>query len=148
VTWAITHRSQPHKDIKIVGNRPFGATPIGMVVSHPSSRYDNTESSLLIDATRKADFPPLSLPKREYMEKAREIWEELDLPKLEPQEPWHGYLMGFWPEELDEEARLAATGEQDKVGEKLRGTRVQVDEGETLRSMRAKWGKSHSGRAE
>ena len=79
VTWAITHRSQPHKDIKVVGDRPFGATPIGMVATHPSSRYDNCESSLLIDATRKADFPPLSLPKKEYMVRAREIWEN-DLP--------------------------------------------------------------------
>ncbi len=148
VTWAITHRSQPHKDIKIIGNRPFGATPIGIVVTHPSSRYDNSESSLLIDATRKADFPPLSLPKREYMERAREIWEELALPKLEPQEPWHGYLLGLWPEELEEEARLATQGEYDKVGKKLRGTRVQVGEGETLGSMREKWGRTHSGRAE
>ncbi len=148
VTWAITHRSQPHKDIKIVGNRPFGATPIGMVATHPSSRYDNSESSLLIDATRKADFPPLSLPKKEYMERAREIWEELGLPELEPQQPWHGYLLGLWPEELDNEARLAAQGEYDKVGKKLRGTRVQVGEGETLGSMREKWGRTHSGRAE
>ena len=31
VIWAITHRSQPHKDLKVVGDRPFGATPIGMV---------------------------------------------------------------------------------------------------------------------
>jgi 4-hydroxy-3-polyprenylbenzoate decarboxylase len=148
VTWAITHRSQPHKDIKIVKDRPFGATPIGMVAKDPSSRYDNSESSLLIDATRKADFPPLSLPKREYMERAREIWEELGLPKLEPQEPWHGYLLGLWPEALDEEARLAAAGETDKVGEALRATRVSVGEGETLKSMRAKWGKTHSGRSE
>ena len=148
VTWAITHRSQPSRDIKVVGNRPFGATPIGMVATHPSSRYENSESSLLIDATRKADFPPLSLPKKEYMERARAIWEELGLPKLEPQEPWHGYLLGLWPEELDEEARLAAQGDSDKVGEKLRGTRVPVGEGETLGSMRAKWGRTHSGRAE
>ena len=148
VTWAITHRSQPHKDIKVVGDRPFGATPIGMVVNHPSSRYDNSESSLLIDATRKADFPPLSLPKKEYMDRAREIWEELGLPKLEPQEPWHGYFMGLWPEELNEEAKLATEGENDKIGEKLRSTRVQVGEGETLGSMREKWGRTHSGRAE
>ncbi len=148
VTWAITHRSQPHKDIKIIGDRPFGATPIGMLVSHPTSRYDNTESSLLIDATRKADFPPLSLPKKEYMERARQIWEELGLPKLEPQEPWHGYFMGLWPNDLDEEAKLAAAGDYDKVGEKLRGTRVEVGEGETLRSMRQKWGKTHAGRAQ
>ncbi|MGH7832861.1 MAG: UbiD family decarboxylase [Candidatus Binatia bacterium] len=148
VTWAITHRSQPHKDIKVVGNRPFGATPIGMLVSHPSSRYDNQESSLLIDATRKADFPPLSLPKKEYMERAKRIWEELGLPKLQPQEPWHGYFMGFWPIELDQEAEMAAAGDYDKVGDKLKATRLEVGEGETLGSMRAKWGKSHSGRSE
>ena len=148
VTWAITHRSQPHKDIKIVGDRPFGATPIGMVATHPSSRYDNCESSLLIDATRKADFPPLSLPKKEFMVRAREIWEELGLPKLEPQEPWHGYLMGLWPEDLEKEAELAARSEHEKVWETLRQTRVQVGEGETLKSMRAKWGKSHTGRSE
>jgi 4-hydroxy-3-polyprenylbenzoate decarboxylase len=140
VTWAITHRSQPHKDIKVVGDRPFGATPIGMVATHPSSRYDNCESSLLIDATRKADFPPLSLPKKEYMVRAREIWEELGLPKLEPQEPWHGYLMGLWPDDLAQEADLAAQSEHEKVWEKLRQTRVQVGEGETMKSMRAKWG--------
>jgi UbiD family decarboxylase len=148
VTWAITHRSQPHKDIKIVRDRPFGATPIGMVATHPSSRYDNCESSLLIDATRKADFPPLSLPKKEFMVRAREIWEELGLPKLEPQEPWHGYLMGLWPEDLEQEAELASQSEHEKVWEKLRQTRVQVGEGETLKSMRAKWGKSHTGRSE
>jgi UbiD family decarboxylase len=148
VTWAITHRSQPHKDVKIVGDRPFGATPIGMVATHPSSRYDNCESSLLIDATRKADFPPLSLPKKEFMTRAREIWEELGLPTLEPQEPWHGYLMGLWPEELEKEAELAAQSEHERVWEKLRQTRLQVGEGETLKSMRAKWGKSHAGRSE
>lgn len=148
VTWAITHRSQPHRDTKVVGNRPFGATPIGMLVSHPSSRYDNMESSLLIDATRKADFPPISLPKREYMERARRIWEELGLPRLEPQEPWHGYFLGLWPEELEREAAMAAAGNYDKIGEKLRSTRVEVGEGETLGSMRAKWGRTHSGRSE
>lgn len=148
VLWAVTHRSQPHKDTKVVGNRPFGATPIGMVLSHPSSRYDNMESSLLIDATRKADFFPLSLPKKEYMENARKIWEELGLPKLDPQEPWHGYFLGEWPEELEEEARLAVAGELDKIGEKLKRTRVEVGEGETLGSMRAKWGRTHAGRAE
>ena len=148
VTWAITHRSQPHRDVKIVRDRPFGATPIGMVATHPSSRYDNSESSLLIDATRKADFPPLSLPKEEFMVRAKQIWEELGLPKLEPQEPWHGYLMGLWPENLNHEAELAARSEHEKVWEVLRQTRVPVGEGETMKSMRAQWGKTHSGRAE
>ncbi|MBI2822997.1 MAG: UbiD family decarboxylase [Acidobacteria bacterium] len=148
VTWAITHRSQPHKDVKIVGHRPFGATPIGMVMNHPSSHYDKEESSLLINATRKADFPPLSLPRKEYMERARVLWEELGLPKLEPREPWHGYFLGLWPEDLEREAQLAVKGECEKVGETLRATRVEVQQEETLGSMRAKWGRLHSGRAE
>jgi 4-hydroxy-3-polyprenylbenzoate decarboxylase len=146
VLWSITHRSQPHKDSKIVGDRPLGATPIAMVLGHPSSRYDVMESSLLIDATRKADFPPLSLPKKQYMERARKIWEELGLPQLEPQEPWYGYSLGLWPDDLDQEATLAATGEYEKIGARLRQTRVEVEEGETLATMRAKWGRTHAGR--
>ena len=128
-------------------DRPFGATPIGMVVSHPSSRYDSTDSALLLDATRKADLPPLSLPKTPYMERAMEIWKELELPELQLKEPWHGYLMGLWPDELDEEARLAAEGDYEKVGEKLKGTRVSVGEGQTLKTIRLEWGKTHSGRS-
>ena len=147
VTWAITHRCQPHRDVTIVPDRPFGATPIGMVVSHPSSRYDSTDSALLIDATRKADLPPLSLPKKPYMERAVELWKELGLPELQLKEPWHGYLMGLWPDELDEEARMAAEGDYEKVGEKLEGTRVSVGEGQTLKSIRLEWGKTHSGRS-
>jgi 3-polyprenyl-4-hydroxybenzoate decarboxylase len=146
VLWSITHRSQPHKDSRIVGNRPFGATPIGMVLSHPSSRYDSMESSLLIDATRKADFPPLSLPKREYMEHAREIWEELGLPPLTPQDPWYGYSFGLWPEEYDREAALAAAGDYDVVADGLKATRLEVPEGETLSTMRSEWGRKHLGR--
>jgi hypothetical protein len=56
--------------------------------------------------------------------------------------------MGLWPENLNDEAELAARSEHEKVWELLRQTRVPVGEGETLKSMRAKWGKTHSGRAE
>jgi 4-hydroxy-3-polyprenylbenzoate decarboxylase len=148
VLWAITHRSQPHQDTKIVGNRPFGATPIGMVTSYPGSRYDSEESSLLIDATRKSDFPPLSLPKKKYMDRARVIWEELGLPDLNPKEPWHGYDLGYWPEDLEKEADKAVAGDYDQLEEKLKGTRVEVGEDETLGSVRAEWGKTHTGRTD
>ena len=100
----------------------------------------------MIDATRKADFPPLSLPKKEFMVRAKQLWEELGLPQLEPQEPWHGYLMGYWPDDLSQEADLAAQSEHEKVWERLRQTRVQVGEGDTMKTMRARWGKTHSGR--
>ena len=39
------------------------------------------ESTLLIDATLKHAAPPLALPAREFMERARAIWEELQLPR-------------------------------------------------------------------
>ena len=62
------------------------------------------------NAILKEPFPPVSLPKREYMENARNIWEELELPKLRPQMPWFGYSLSQWSEELDHEAELAVQG--------------------------------------
>ena len=41
-------------------------------------------------------MPPLALPKRDYMERAKGIWEELGLPPLRPQPPWFGYSLGDW----------------------------------------------------
>ncbi|HEX5020688.1 MAG TPA: UbiD family decarboxylase, partial [Candidatus Binatia bacterium] len=69
---------------------------------------------------------PVSLPKREYMENARKIWEELELPKLRPQMPWFGYSLGQWSEELDHEAELAVQGRHFETGEKLKAARVKV----------------------
>ena len=71
-------------------------------------------------------FPPVSLPKREYMENARKIWEELELPKLRPQMPWFGYSLGQWSDELDKEAELAVQGRHFETGEKLKAARVKV----------------------
>ena len=41
-------------------------------------------------------MPPLALPTREYMEHARALWEELGLPALNVQAPWHGYTLDDW----------------------------------------------------
>ena len=43
-------------------------------------------------------MPPLALPAEPYMVRAREIWENLQLPPLSPQPPWHGYSLGDWSE--------------------------------------------------
>lgn len=76
-------------------------------------------SAILIDATRKWDYTPVSLPKRQFMERAKQIWDEEGLPRLHVKEPWHGYSPGYWTKQNEEEAELALKGEHYQTGEKL-----------------------------
>ncbi len=71
---------------------------------------------MLIDATRKRPMPPLALPAREFMERARTIWEDLGLPPLAAQAPWHGYTLGDWTDVWEMFARRAAMGEWEATG--------------------------------
>jgi UbiD family decarboxylase len=101
VFWALAFRSSPHLDFEILSHKDPGHGPSEAITG-------GEDSALLIDATQKQDYPPVALPKREYMEHARHIWEDkLGLPKLKPEAPWYGYSLGFWPETLAEEARRA-----------------------------------------
>jgi len=78
----------------------------------------------------KGDMPPLALPKREYMERARKIWEELGLPKLRPQAPWFGYSLGDWLPQWDEAAKRAVEGryaENGAISEKQRKKGVKPE---------------------
>ncbi len=71
----------------------------------------------------KGQLPPLALPKKEYMERARAIWEELSLPALRPEPPWHGYSLGDWLPEWDDAARRAVEGrylENGRISESRR----------------------------
>jgi 4-hydroxy-3-polyprenylbenzoate decarboxylase len=78
-----------------------------------------------MDLTMKSDMPPLALPKQQYMEKAKSIWEELQLPSLRPQPPWFGYSLGDWLKEWDEDAERAASGDYLVNGEKSLGRQRQ-----------------------
>ena len=106
------------------------------------------ESSILIDATRKADFPPVSLPTKPFMERARELWEELGLPPLEPQMPWYGYSLGLWSDEWEKEADLAAGSRYEETAEKLGSARTILDKDTTLKDARQKWARTKQGRSE
>ncbi|GGE31016.1 carboxylase [Agaricicola taiwanensis] len=102
--WAMAYRTNPVQDIQILPHRGQG--------HGPKREHDGEEdSSLLIDATMKSPMPPLALPGKEYMERAKAIWEELDLPRLSPQAPWHGYSLGAWHRVWDAAAQRAARGE-------------------------------------
>ena len=80
----------------------------------------------MINAILKEPYPPISLPKKEYMENARKIWEELGLPKLNPQPPWFGYSLGQWDEELEQEAKRAVEGDHFINGENQIKLQVKV----------------------
>jgi len=78
---------------------------------------DREDATLLMDATMKEALPPLALPKQEYMERARKVWEELGLPKLRPQSPWCSAPLGDWLPQWDEAAKRAAAGRYLENGE-------------------------------
>ena len=103
VLWAMAYRCNPQLDTHIVPYRGRG--------HGPEFKGSEIDSTMLIDATAKADYPPVALPKKEYMEHARKLWEELGLPSLTPQSPWHGYSLGEWTEEWDDCALKAAKGD-------------------------------------
>lgn len=107
--WAMSYRANPDLDLHILRHRDQGHGP-------RSRRNAGQDASVLIDATLKEKFPPISLPKREFMEPAKQIWEELGLPKLKPEAPWFGYSLGDWPEDLERAAELAVKGDYFETG--------------------------------
>ena len=109
ILWAMSYRANPSLDFHILPHRDQGHGP-------RSKRNGGQDASVLIDATLKENFPPISLPKREYMERAKVIWEELGLPKLKPEAPWFGYSLGEWPREMEEAAQRAARGDYFETG--------------------------------
>jgi 4-hydroxy-3-polyprenylbenzoate decarboxylase len=108
VFWSLAYRANPIDDVQIV---PYRAAGHG-----PKSGPRGEESTMLIDATLKDIAPPLALPKREYMERARKIWDELGLPALIPQSPWHGYSLGDWDAAWDVYASRAVSGQWEETG--------------------------------
>ena len=83
------------------------------------------QAAIVIDATRPWPYPPVSLPRKEFMEKSKAIWEELGLPALKPRMPWYGYSLGAWTKEDEEEAETALKGEHFVTGEKAKARRVK-----------------------
>ncbi len=131
ILWAMSYRMNPQRDVAIVGNRRIGHGPPFRQVPAPMGGDPTPfDSAMLMNALLKEAFPPVSLPKQEHMERARQLWEELGLPELRPESPWFGYSLGQWTEENEQEAQLALQGEHYTTGEKLAARRVKVEEAE------------------
>jgi 4-hydroxy-3-polyprenylbenzoate decarboxylase len=114
VLWAMSYRSRPDRDLRVVPDQDRG---------HGPRLFDGADASVLINATLRRDAPPISLPKRAFMERARAIWEELGLPPLQPEPPWYGESLGDWPDQLEREAERAVRGEYFVTGEEARTKR-------------------------
>jgi len=125
VQWAMAYRMQPHRDIQI--RDIVASTALDFSLARPSSREEVERvrsSAILIDATRKWEYPPVSLPRREFMESAQAIWRELKLPPLQLKQPWFGYNLGSWSEEDQADAERALRGEHYQVGDARRAQRA------------------------
>jgi UbiD family decarboxylase len=121
--WSMAYRMNPVEDVQALPHRGQGHGP-------KREHGGEEDSTLLIDATMKGDMPPLALPKREYMERAMKIWQELGLPKLRPQSPWFGYSLGDWLPAWDEAAQRAVAGrylDNGRISEKRRKKGVKPE---------------------
>ena len=108
VLWSLAYRSNPIEDVQLV--------PYRGGVQGAQYGPEQTDSSMLIDATRKRPMAPLALPTREHMEHARELWERLGLHPLTVTSPWHGYHLGDWTETWEKFAKRAAAGDWELSG--------------------------------
>lgn len=124
VWWALCYRSQLPQDVQWMGGRGQAHGPRTEGTAAGTAR----ESAMLINATLRGPFPPVALPAEPYMERARAIWEEIGLPRLRPETPWHGYSLGEWTEAHQRDAERAVRGDYWQTGEEFLRRRVSVDD--------------------
>ncbi len=113
VLWSLAYRTNPIEDVHVIPNRGG--------VQGAQYGPSKTDSGLMIDATRKRPMPPLALPTRPHMEHARALWEELGLPELSVQSPWHGYTLGEWTDVWETFAQRATAGDWEQNGRETFG---------------------------
>jgi len=109
IFWSMAYRSDFNTDVLTMPYRSAG--------HGPKSGRAAEEGTLMIDATLKSVMPPLALPAEEYMRRAHKLWQELDLPRITPQSPWHGYELGDWAPEWTAFAQAAVCGDWRASGE-------------------------------
>ena len=80
VEWALNSRLDPGKDIAIVEGAQFAHmdTSVRLIGNRPGPA-----SKLVLDATKKLDAGPFSLPSSDYMKRALDTWKQAGLPDFE-----------------------------------------------------------------
>ena len=126
VNWAICFNVRPDEDILIAKGKSPGLDPSAHRPGMESLEVRMASiGALLINAVRPWPYTPVSLPRKEFMDRSRSIWDELGLPPLKPRMPWYGYSLGAWTKEEEEEAELAIKGEYFTTGAKQKGQRTK-----------------------
>lgn len=134
VIWALSFRTRPESDVIVQAGRHAGLDPsFGPTGSSKgrmaSSGHVTEHYKVLIDATRPGPYPPVALPRREFMERALELWEgEEGLPEPKMRVPWFGYELGFWDSEEQELADLMVKGDYREVGRRALEFQVPVEQ--------------------
>ncbi len=119
INWAICYSMRPEEDVAVVKGKMPGLDPSTYPPgTEGEERRSLFTSALLINAVRPWPYTPVSLPKKEFMERSKQIWEELELPPLKPRMPWYGYSLGAWSAQDEEEAELAVRGDYFETGAK------------------------------
>jgi 4-hydroxy-3-polyprenylbenzoate decarboxylase len=122
--WALSYSMQPHRDVEIIRGKVPRLDPS---VSEEEGAYPDGRgaSAMLINCCREHPYLPVSLPRRDFMEKALARWKSLGLPELNLKSPWHGYPLSQWTEENQAEADFAVTGRYFETGAKLSRRRTE-----------------------
>ena len=132
VVLAMGMRTQPYRDYRIQKFptpilSDYSLEPLDKLTERSLDDPDRPLlSRILIDTTMKWPWPPISLPKREFMDDAMRIWQEEGLPKLKLAEPWSGTNLGFWNDEHERHARAAIAGDYYQAGSDYERSRRAV----------------------
>jgi 4-hydroxy-3-polyprenylbenzoate decarboxylase len=125
IIWAMSFRTRPREDLKIFTGGLGGLDPSAAVTGSGQGKMESAGSRdqysrVVINATRKYPYPPLALPRKQYMDKALQIWQQhKDLPEPEMRPPWYGYELGYWTEEMQRFADMIVDGQYVKIGEEM-----------------------------
>ncbi len=125
VWWAMSFRTARLRDFTFVPMHGGGLDPSGSPAGtgHGRLSAEGQEpdfTRVIINATRKWAYPPVALPKKPYMDRALEIWSRHDdLPRPSMRQPWFGYTLGFWTDELQSYADMIVQGDYLKLGAEM-----------------------------
>jgi 3-polyprenyl-4-hydroxybenzoate decarboxylase len=127
--WALAYRANPVLDMQIIDHKDQGHGP-------RSKRNNGQDSAVLVNAMLKEKFPPISLPKREYMENAKQDLGGTRPARAAPQTPWYGYSLGEWSDEFDEAALRATRGDYSAGKQLVKRRRKDVRMNTEVRNVK------------